>query len=167
MRDMLLREKIEHLRAVEGQLRGLGRPLRKTELVRLMREETGDALSLPYLSQIERGGRRHLTVRSRELLAEFFRVHPGYLVDDPPGFQEGLASQVETSSDDLGEWLAAKAEEQRSDPDVYEALLTLAAAPDPRAAVITLAHEVVAGQVVEQAQSNGQRGSVSAAALHG
>ncbi len=139
---MLLREKLEHLRAVEGYLRGLNRPLRKTELVRLMREEVGDALSLPYLSQIERGDRRHLTVRSRQLLARFFRVHPGYLVDDPPGFQETLASPVETNSDDLGTWLAAKAEEQRSDPDVYEALLTLAAATDPRGALLALARAV-------------------------
>src|SRR5687768_15194555 len=112
---MLLREKLEHLRAVEGQLRGFGRPLRKTELVRLMREETGNALSLPYLSQIERGGRKHLTVQSRELLAEFFRVHPGYLVDDPPGFEEGLASMVDATAEDVGEWLTAKAEEQRGD----------------------------------------------------
>jgi hypothetical protein len=166
---MLLREKLEHLRAVEGQLRGLERPMRKTELVRLMRAEVGEALSLPYLSQIERGGRRHLTVRSRELLAQFFRVHPGYLVDDPPGFQEGLSSRVETRWDDLGEWLAARAEEQRSDPDVYEALLTLAAAPDPRAAVITLARAVVERQMADQAHAdampgNGRLASPAAAA---
>jgi transcriptional regulator with XRE-family HTH domain len=136
---MLLQEKLEHLRAVEGQLRGLNRPLRKTELVRLMQAEVGEALSLPYLSQIERGGRRHLTVRSRELLARFFRVHPGYLVDDPLGFEEGLASQVETRPDDVGAWLAAKAEEQRSDPDVYEALLTLASLPDPRETLLAVA----------------------------
>ncbi len=139
---MLLREKLEHLRAVEGQLRGLNRPLRKTELVRLMQEEVGDSLSLPYLSQIERGGRRHLTVRSRQLLAQFFRVHPGYLVDDPPGFEEVLRSPVESGPENLGEWLAAKAEEQRSDPDVYDALLTLAAAPDPRGALLALARVV-------------------------
>jgi hypothetical protein len=162
--DMLLHEKLEHLRAVEGQLRGLGRPLRKTELVRLMRKEIGDALSLPYLSQIERGGRRHLTVHSRGLLAQFFRVHPGYLVDDPPGFQEGLASQVESGFDDLGDWLAAKAEEQRSDPDVYEALLTLAAATDPRAAVIALAREVSDRQTVVHRRAGGQ---ISSPVRHG
>lgn len=143
---MLLSEKLAHLRAVEGQLRGLGRPLRKTELVRLMREEIGDTLSLPYLSQIEHGGRRHLTVRSRALLARFFRVHPGYLVDDPPGFEEGLASPVETRVEDFAEWLAARAEDWRSDPDVYEALLTLAVAPDPRTAVIELAQVVAERQ---------------------
>jgi hypothetical protein len=164
---MLLREKLEHLRAVEGQLRGLGRPLRKTELVRLMRQEIGDALSLPYLSQIERGGRRHLTVRSRELLAQFFRVHPGYLVDDPPGFQEGLASQVENASDEIGEWLAAKAEEQRSDPDLYEALLTLAAAVDPRAAVIGLARQMTERQADDHLQSNGQLTDAAPAARYG
>ncbi len=154
---MLLREKLEHLRAFEGQLRGLNRPLRKTELVRLMQAEVGDALSLPYLSQIERGGRRHLTVESRELLAQFFRIHPGYLVDDPPGFEEGLSSRVEMSWDDLGEWLAAKAEEQRSDPDVYEALLVLAAAPDPRGALLALARAVASRESAARDEAAAKR----------
>ncbi len=158
---MLLREKLEHLRAVEGQLRGLKRPLRKTELVRLMKEEVGAALSLPYLSQIERGGRRHLTVQSRELLAQFFRVHPGYLVDDPPGFEEGLSSQVELGPEDFGAWLALKAEEQRGDPDLYEALLILASSPDPRGAVLALARAVASRESTGRNGASAVAGGVS------
>ena len=40
-------------------------------------------LSQSYLSQIESGARPHLTNTTRLLLAKFFKVHPGYLVDDP------------------------------------------------------------------------------------
>src|SRR5438034_5622406 len=135
---MRLAEKLEHLRSLEGQLRGLGRPLSKAELARAMREEAGAALSVPYLSQIESGARPHLTAQSRELLARFFRVHPGYLVSDPEGFAESLSSVLKPSDGDLGDWLAARAEEQRGDPEVYEVLLRIASQPDPRAALLEL-----------------------------
>lgn len=135
---MYLAEKLQHLRDVEGEIRGLGRPLSKTEVVRLMRAELGAALSLPYLSQIESGTRTHLTARSRDLLARFFHVHPGYLVSDPEGFEEHLGSPLEAASTDLGEWLAVRAQDLRSDPDVYEALLRLAAEPDPRATLLAV-----------------------------
>lgn len=134
---MKLAEKVQHLRLVEGHLRGFSRPLTKTEIVRLMRRELGESLSLPYLSQIETGARLHLTARSRSLLARFFGVHPGYLVGDPDGFEELLTSPVDNASPDLREWLTTRAEEQRSDPDVYEALLRLASQPDPRSALLT------------------------------
>ncbi len=135
---MHLAEKLQHLRAIEGDLRGLGRPLSKTEVVRLMRAELGTALSLPYLSQIESGARTHLTARSRDLLARFFRVHPGYLVGDPEGFEQNLRVPLETPSADLGEWLAVRAQDLRRDPDVYEALLRLAVEPDPRATLLAI-----------------------------
>jgi hypothetical protein len=45
---------------------------------------------------------------------------------------------VDATAEDVGEWLAAKAEEQRGDPDVYEALLAIAAVRDPRATLIAL-----------------------------
>jgi transcriptional regulator with XRE-family HTH domain len=139
-----LAEKLEHLRSVEGQLRGFDRPLSKVEMVRLMRQELGQALSLPYLSQIERGARPHLTASSRDLLARFFRVHPGYLVDDPEGFEEGLETQIGPAPSDLGEWLALKAEEQRGDPELYEALLRVASSSDPRSALLALGRTVAA-----------------------
>lgn len=138
---MKLAEKVQHLRHVEGHLRGLSRPLTKTEVVHLMRRELGESLSLPYLSQIESGARPHLTARSRSLLAQFFGVHPGYLVGDPEGFEELLTSPVDTASPDLREWLTVRAEEQRGDPDVYEALLRLASQPDPRSALLAAARD--------------------------
>jgi hypothetical protein len=140
---MQLAEKLQHLRAVEGQLRGHGRPLSKTEVVRLMRSEIGEALSLPYLSQIESGTRPHLTAGSRELLARFFRVHPSYLVSDPEGFEETLSSPVESLTSSVTDWLVRRAEEQRADPELYEALLRLASEPDPRATLIAVGHALV------------------------
>ena len=80
---MDLREKLRHLRAAEGERRGLGRPLTQSEVARAMRNELGASLSQAYLSQLESGKRVHLTHTSREALARFYRVHPGYLVSDP------------------------------------------------------------------------------------
>jgi hypothetical protein len=104
-----------------------------------MRDELGAALSVPYLSQIESGARPHLTAQSRELLARFFRVHPGYLVSDPEGFEESLSSAIAAPPQDFPDWLAARAEEQRGDPEVYEALLQIASQTDARGALIRLA----------------------------
>lgn len=83
---MELGEKLLRLRAVEGERRGLGRPMTQTEVAAALRQELGLSLSQAYLSQIEGGKRVHLSNKSRETLASFFRVHPGYLVNDPPGF---------------------------------------------------------------------------------
>ncbi|HZT09382.1 MAG TPA: helix-turn-helix transcriptional regulator [Chloroflexota bacterium] len=135
---MRLGEKVRHLRSVEGELRGLGRPLSKSEVVRAMGAELGEAISLPYLSQIERGTRPHLTLRTRDRLARFFHIHPGYLVDDPDGFEEGLGSLAAPTVENFAEWLALRADEIRDDPDAYEALLRLASAPDPRAVLLAV-----------------------------
>jgi transcriptional regulator with XRE-family HTH domain len=78
-----LGEKLADLRERAGRARGLGRPLSKVEVARLMRAELGASVSHAYLSQLELGRRVHLSAHTRELLARFFRVHPGYLVDDP------------------------------------------------------------------------------------
>ena len=80
---MRLGEKLAHLREVAGRARGLGRPLSKAEVVRFMRADLGSTVSHAYLSQLENGHRIHLSAHTRELLARFFGVHPGYLVDDP------------------------------------------------------------------------------------
>src|SRR3954467_13040211 len=105
-----------------------------------MREQLGESLSLPYLSQIERGARPHLTMHSRELLARFFSVLPGYLVDDPEGYEERLGSLLERPTANLAEWLALRAQELRDDPELYEGLLKLASAPDPRALLVAIGH---------------------------
>jgi len=87
---MKLGEKIRYLREVEGSLRGLGRAMTQQEITRAIKKELGKAFSQSYLSQIESGTRPHLTNTTRMLLAKFFKVHPGYLVDDPVGYSTEL-----------------------------------------------------------------------------
>lgn len=91
---MTLAEKLRHLRQVEGTQRGLGRAMTKAEVARLMPAElgAGRGLSAAYLSQLESGARSHMTEQSRARLAAFFKVHPGYLVSDPDGFETELLS---------------------------------------------------------------------------
>ena len=89
---MKLGEKIRYLREVEGSLRGMSRAMSQLELTRAIEAETGSKLSQSYLSQIESGARPHLTNTTRQILATFFKVHPGYLVDDPEGYHPELLS---------------------------------------------------------------------------
>ena len=91
---MKLSDKIRYLREVEGSLRGLDRAMTQQELVRAMQQEAGGkSISQSYLSQIESGARPHLTNTTRLLLARFFKVHPGYLVEDPEDFQAELRTE--------------------------------------------------------------------------
>jgi transcriptional regulator with XRE-family HTH domain len=96
------------------------------ELVRAIDAETGSKLSQSYLSQIESGARPHLTNTTRQLLAGFFKVHPGYLVDDPEGYSPELQSELRNVEDKLDLWLVSGAERFRRDPELKHALLTLA-----------------------------------------
>src|ERR1051326_4892936 len=96
---MKLGQKLRYLREVEGALRGLGREMTQQEVVRAMRREKRRAVSQSYLSQIESGTRPHLTNSTRMLLADFYGVHPGYLVDDPDGFHTELLSDVRVQED--------------------------------------------------------------------
>jgi transcriptional regulator with XRE-family HTH domain len=96
------------------------------ELVRAIDAETGSKLSQSYLSQIESGARPHLTNTSRQLLAGFFKVHPGYLVDDPEGYSPELQSELRNVEDKLDLWLVSGAERFRRDPELKCALLALA-----------------------------------------
>ena len=123
---MKLGEKIRYLREVEGSLRGMGRAINQQELVRLIEAETGGKLSQSYLSQIESGARPHMTNTTRQTLAGFFKVHPGYLVDDPEGYHPELQSDVRGIEDKLDLWLVAGAERFRRDAVLKHALLTLA-----------------------------------------
>src|ERR1019366_4740498 len=93
-RDMSLGEKLRYLREVEGALRGLGREMTQQEIVRAIAKELKKSISQSYLSQIESGARPHLTNATRLLLARFFKVHPGYLVDDPAGYHTELISDA-------------------------------------------------------------------------
>ncbi len=99
--DMTLGEKLRYLRQVEGTLRGLGREMTQLEVVRAMKKELKKGISQSYLSQIESGVRPHVTGPTRLLLAQFFKVHPGYLVDDPEGFHTELMSDIRTGEDQL------------------------------------------------------------------
>jgi transcriptional regulator with XRE-family HTH domain len=129
---MKLGEKIRYLREVEGALRGLDRAMTQQEVVRAIKKDMKKPISQSYLSQIESGARPHLTNTSRMLLAKFFKVHPGYLVDDPEGYSTELISDLGALEDKLDLWLVDGAERFRNDPDLREALLALAKHPDPR-----------------------------------
>jgi transcriptional regulator with XRE-family HTH domain len=136
---MKLSDKIRYLREVEGNLRGLNRAMTQQELVRAIQaESSGKAISQSYLSQIESGTRPHLTNTTRLLLAKFFKVHPGYLVDDPEGYHAELLSDLRTTEDKLDLWLIAGAERFRRDADLCQALLTLANHDDSRRCLLLL-----------------------------
>jgi len=135
---MTLGDKLRSLRAIEGSLRGLGRPMTQSEVVTAMNAELGRGLSQAYLSQIENGARPHMTSTSRELLARFFRVFPGFLVDDPPGFTRELQSVLRTEDATVDSWLYAGTDQFRSDPELSSALLTIAEHRDSRGALLLL-----------------------------
>lgn len=123
---MKLGEKIRYLREVEGSLRGLNRAMSQLELTRAIEAETGSKISQSYLSQIENGARPHLTNTTRQILAQVFKVHPGYLVDDPDGYHPELISEVRKLEDRLDLWLVSGAERFRRDPELKSALLKIA-----------------------------------------
>jgi transcriptional regulator with XRE-family HTH domain len=135
---MKLGDKLRYLREVEGTVRGLGRAMTQQEMVRAIKKEAKKTISQSYLSQIESGARPHLTNGTRMLLAKFFKVHPGYLVDDPEGFSTELISDVGASEDKLDLWLVSGAERFRRDPQLSCALLAAARHEDSRKCLILL-----------------------------
>ena len=135
---MILADKLRYLREVEGSLRGMGRAMTQGELVKAIAEETGASMSQSYLSQIESGSRPHLTNTSRLLLAKFFKVHPGYLVDDPEGYHAELLSDVRLQEDTLDLWLIGGAERFRKDAELRRSLLAISRHPDSRRCLLLL-----------------------------
>ena len=142
---MKLGEKIRYLREVEGSLRGLGRPMTQLELVRALRAESGKggsgkkkSISQSYLSQIENGARPHMTQSSRALLAKFFKVHPGFLVDDPDGYHTELTSDLRTTEGQLDVWLLQGSERFANDPEVSRVLIKAAREKDTRRCLLLL-----------------------------
>ena len=129
---MTVGEKLRYLRTIEGTLRGLDREMTQQSVSDAIEGELGVRISQGYLSQIERGQRRHLTNTTRMALARFFKVHPGYLVDDPEGYHDELTSDVRTLEDNLDLWLISGAERFHHDAEVHEALIKLAMHPDTR-----------------------------------
>ena len=135
---MTLGEKVRYLREVEGVLRGLGREMTQLEVIRALKKDQKKSISQSYLSQIESGARPHLTDSTRMLLAKFFKVHPGYLVNDPEGYHTELMSDVRASEDTLDLWLINGAERFQRDPRVSRALLSLARHEDTRRCLILM-----------------------------
>ena len=135
---MTLAEKIRYLREVEGSLRSLGRPMTQQELVRAVRKERGKSISQSYISQIESGARPHMTQSTRSLLAQFFKVHPGFLVDDPQHYHTELTSDLRTTEGKLDVWLLQGSERFASDPEVSEVLLQAAREKDTRRCFLLL-----------------------------
>jgi transcriptional regulator with XRE-family HTH domain len=137
---MILGEKIRYLREVEGSLRGLGRPMTQQEIVRALGKEMGKgkSISQSYLSQIESGSRPHMTQSSRALLAKFFKVHPGFLVDDPEGYHTELTSDLRTTEGQLDVWLLQGSERFVSDPEVSDVLIKTAREKDTRQCLLLL-----------------------------
>jgi transcriptional regulator with XRE-family HTH domain len=129
---MNLSEKIKHLREVEGELRGLNRPMTQTEVVKAMQDELDESITQAYFSQLENGKRVHLTASSRDLLSRFFKVQPGYLVSDLPDYSTDLITDMDYDTDRLGTWLMASAEEWRSEPSIQKFFTRLANVEDSR-----------------------------------
>lgn len=135
---MTVAEKLRYLRLVEGHLRGLDREMTQKEVVAAICQELKRSISQSYVSQLENGQRKHFTNTTRSLLARFFRVHPGYLVDDPEGFQTELISDLRLTEDKLDLWLIQGAERFRRDPLLSQALLKLARHDDSRRCLLLL-----------------------------
>jgi transcriptional regulator with XRE-family HTH domain len=135
---MKLGEKIRYLREVEGSLRGFGRPMTQQEMVKAVRQELRKSISQSYLSQIENGARLHMTQSSRALLAKFFKVHPGFLVDDPEGYHTELTSDLRTTEGQLDVWLLQGSEKFVGDPEVSDVLIKAAREKDTRRCLLLL-----------------------------
>ncbi len=131
---MNLAEKLRRLRKAEGMRRGLWRTLTQHEVTRAMRQEIGVSLSQAYLSQLESGARVHLTNTTREALARFYHVHPGYLVNDPPGVTDPADAYLTATFIDALGGVGASAE--LPDTALLRATLArLAATPEPMRAL--------------------------------
>ncbi len=135
---MTLGEKIRYLREVEGSLRDLGRPMTQQEIVKAVKRELKQSISQSYLSQIESGARPHMTQSSRALLAKFFKIHPGFLVDDPEGYHAELTSDLRTTEGKLDVWLLQGSERFASDPEVSDVLIKAAREKDTRRCFLLL-----------------------------
>jgi transcriptional regulator with XRE-family HTH domain len=140
---MLLSEKLKILRSLEGSLRGLNRPLSKSEIVRLIEEELGEKISQAYLSQLETGKRPHMTEKTRDLLSRFFKVHPGFFVADPEGFHTNLTS-VQIREERLDDWLLEGAEKFAYEDLELAAALRVLAGHDATRDLVLLVSELLA-----------------------
>jgi hypothetical protein len=84
------------------------------------------------------------------LLAKFFKVHPGYLVDDPEGYHTELVSDARVLEDTVDLWLIGGAERFRRDPEICHALLQVAKHEDSRKCVVLLGAILETPQLVDR-----------------
>ena len=156
---MKIGEKLRYLRTIEGTLRGLDREMTQQSVSAAIESELGERISQSYLSQIERGLRPHLTNTTRMTLARFFKVHPGYLVDDPEGFHTELTSDVRTLESNLDLWLVSGAERFGHYPEVRDALMKLAMHEDTHRVLVLVGAILdtpdLAARLLEVLQPNG------------
>lgn len=139
---MKLAEKLELLRSLEGSLRGLKKPLSKSDVARLVEEEQGESISIAYLSQLESGKRPHMTETTRDLLARFYKVHPSFFVSDPEGFESSVTS-ISLYENRFDSWLISGAQQfADTDPELAEALRNLANHEASRA-MLLLVEEII------------------------
>ena len=113
-------------------------------------EEQSESISQSYVSQIENGLRPHLSNNTRMVLARFFKVHPGYLVDDPDGYSTELMSEVQTQEDKFDLWLTSGADTFRRDEEVSAALVKLVRHPDSRKCIVLLGEIAETPDLVER-----------------
>ena len=147
---MNLGEKISRLRTLEGYSRGLDREMTQVEVSKAVREELGGGISQAYLSQIESGKRRHLTSETRALLARFFRVHPGHLVDDLDEHVAPLPPRQRHMLDDkLDLWLVEGSESFAEDRELSRALVAIARHENSRDCLRLLASIVENRQLID------------------
>ena len=145
---MTIGEKLGRLRTLEGFARGLGRELTQAEVVRGVKEELDGQLSQSYLSQLESGARPHMTSSTRLLLARFFKVHPGHLVDDLDGH---ISMKPRRDLDDRVDlWLIDGAETFADDRMLSEALLRIAKHEKSRDCLVLLGSIVENKQLIER-----------------
>ena len=144
---MILGQKIARLRVLEGFARGLSRELTQSEVSEGIAKDLGGKISQSYLSQIESGARRHLTSETRLLLARYFRVHPGHLVDDLDDVAAPLALAPRRElDDDLDLWLVDGAERFAADAQLSRALIAIAKHEKSRECLVLL------GSIVDNRQ---------------
>ena len=147
---MTLGQKLARLRSLEGFHRGLKRELTQSEVSKLVREELKGQISQPYLSQLESGARPHMTSDTRLVLARFFKVHPGYLVDDLEDMPHVPMRPRRELDDRLDLWLIEGSEEFADDPRLSEALLQIAKHPKSRDCLVLFGSIVENRELIER-----------------
>src|SRR5207247_5665994 len=84
------------------------------------------------------------------LLSRFFKVHPGYLVTDPPGYHTELTSTLRTVERRLDDWLIKGAEQFGGDLPLREAILRLAQHDDSRKCLMLIGTIVETPHMVDR-----------------